>query len=348
MIGAAGVAAGSALAGCGGKAADPAAGATPPGPTTGEPTGGPTSEATPSATPVDPASIKANELGVVPVMMFHRVTRTVAGDYDTTPADFRKRLQTMFDAGYRPVRTIDLVSGRLNVAAGHTPAVMTFDDGYPDQFAMDADGNIDPNCAIGIMLDVCKQFPACPPAGSLNINRDPFGISDPAAQTRALQKLDQLGFEIANHTFNHDNLGQISDAAVAADLVKLQDLVTAAVPGAKVRTMALPFGARPKNRALLHTGTYQGESYTFDGVLLVGANPAVSPYSESFDPLAIPRIRNATGHGDVDYAGTFWMNKLAAHPEQRYISAGDPGHITVPKALAGKVAPAYKDRVRTY
>lgn len=336
--------AGASLAGCDPTSTKAAATeAAPTGRATGEPTSAPA-----AAAAVDPAQIKANELGLIPVMMFHRITETVQGDYDTTPAAFRERLMTMFAAGYRPVRTIDMVSGRLNVAAGYTPAVMTFDDGYADQFAMDSAGNVDPASGIGIMLDVCKQFPNCPPAGSLNINQDPFGISDPAAQMRALQKLDQLGFEIANHTFNHDNLGLISDTAVAQDLVKLQDLVTAAVPGAQVRTMALPFGARPKNHALMHAGTYNGESYTFDGVLLVGANPSSSPFATAFDPLAIPRIRNATGHGDVDYAATYWMSHLAAHPEQRYISAGNPGHVTVPTALAAKVSPAYRDRLITY
>ncbi|HEY3604110.1 MAG TPA: polysaccharide deacetylase family protein [Sporichthyaceae bacterium] len=344
LRGAAGLLAVAGLGACGSKS-DPALAQARP---TGNPTGQPSSAPTPSAAAKDPAEIKANELGLVPVMMFHRITETVAGDYDTTPAAFRERLKTMFEAGYRPVRSIDLAKGQLNVAAGYTPAVMSFDDGYPDQFAIDQAGNVDPATGIGIMLDVCKQFPDCPPAGSLNINKDPFGISDPAAQQRALQLLDKLGFEIANHTFNHDNLSQLSDAAVAEDLVKLQDLVHASVPGAAVRTMALPFGVRPHNRTLLKTGAYNGEDYTFDGVLLVGANPSASPFSSTFDPQAIPRIRNATGHGDVDYAATYWMNHFTAHPEQRYISAGNPGHVTVPKAMASRIAPDYRERLITY
>jgi peptidoglycan/xylan/chitin deacetylase (PgdA/CDA1 family) len=347
LRGAAGLVAVAGLSACGAKSdALPPASAAP----TAMPTGQPSSSPMPtfSAMAKDPAEIKANELGLVPVMMFHRITPVVQGDYDTTPEAFRERLKTMFEAGYRPVRTIDLAKGQLTVAAGYTPAVMSFDDGYPDQFGIDQAGNVDPDTGIGIMLEVCKQFPDCPPAGSLNINKDPFGISDPAAQRRALQKLDSLGFEIANHTFNHDNLGQLSDGAVAEDLVKLQDLVHAAVPGAAVRTMALPFGVRPHNRSLLRTGGYNGEDYTFDGVLLVGANPSSSPFTVSFDPQAIPRIRNATGRGDVDYAATYWMKHFEAHPEQRYISAGNPGHVTVPKASAARVAPAFTDRVVTY
>ncbi|HEX3826692.1 MAG TPA: polysaccharide deacetylase family protein [Sporichthyaceae bacterium] len=349
VMGAAGLALGGGLAGCSqgqGLASAQAQPAAPAAPAAPEATHTPTAAPSPAA--ADPASVKANELGLIPVMMFHRLTENIQGDYDTTPAEFRRRLQTMFAAGYRPVRTIDLVNGKFDMPAGYTPAVMTFDDGYTEQFGMDAAGNVDPASAVGIMLDVCKQFPDCKPAGSLNINKDPFGISDPAAQKAALAKLTSLGFEIGNHTFNHDNLGKLADTAVEADFVQLQEMVTAAAPDLPVRTMALPFGVRPQDLSLLHTGSWNGQDYTFDGVLLVGANPAPSPFATAFNPLAIPRIRNATGHGDVDYAATYWMNYLTAHPEARYVTAGNPGHVTVPKSAAGKVAPAYRDRLITY
>jgi|GEM_PF-6120458 len=42
------------------------------------------------------------------------------------------------------------------------------------------------------------------------------------------------------------------------------------------------------------------------------------------------------------------MNYLTAHAEARYVTAGNPGHVTVPKAAAAKVAPAYRDRLILY
>jgi hypothetical protein len=42
------------------------------------------------------------------------------------------------------------------------------------------------------------------------------------------------------------------------------------------------------------------------------------------------------------------MNYFTAHPEARYITAGNPGHVTVPKTAAAKVAPAYRDKLITY
>ncbi len=356
------------LAGCTSHSDQGAGTASPPPKATGTPAAPATTQAAvtttsgakvPPTTPaesasaptaaVDPASVKANELGLVPVMMFHRITPTVAGEYDTSPADFKARLHQMFTAGYRPVRTIDLVRGDLRVAAGYTPAVMTFDDGYPDQFAMSATGEIDPASGVGIMLEVCKQYPDCPPAGSFNINKNPFGIIDPAAQHAALAKLDELGFEIANHTYNHDNLAHLDATGVQKDFVQLQQLVQRAVPGSSVLTMALPFGVSPHSKALSHSGSWKGESYTNEGVLLVGANPSHSPFSSQFVPTSIPRIRNSSwDHGDVPLTAKYWLANLEANKSHRYVSAGNIGHVTIPKSWKQYVNPAYASRVITY
>jgi peptidoglycan/xylan/chitin deacetylase (PgdA/CDA1 family) len=366
---AAGVAAAAALAGCTpkktGQAAPTTTGptgpATPPTASSSAPTSPPattgsaagTSSATTDPTagkpPVDPASVKANELGMVPVMMYHRITPKVLGEFDTTPADFKAQLQRMFAAGYRPVRTIDLVRGDLRVAAGYTPAVFTFDDGYPDQFAMSGSGEIDPQSAVGIMLAVCKEFPDCAPAGSFNINNNPFGLSDLASQHAGLTKLHELGFEIANHTFHHDNLGQLDPAATQKDFVQLQKLVEAAVPGATVRTMALPFGVHPHVKSLAHTGSWQGETYVNEGVLEVGANPSHSPYSIRFDPLSIPRIRGTSWQGgNVPLTAKYWLDYFDHNKSQRYVSAGNPGHVTIPKSMRQYVIKSYADKVITY
>jgi peptidoglycan/xylan/chitin deacetylase (PgdA/CDA1 family) len=319
-----------------------ATGRPPAGPTTGVP-------ASPSAGPAaDPAAVKANELGVIPVMMYHRITPAVAGEFDMTPKDFRAQLQRLFHEGYRPVRTIDLARGELTVAAGYTPVVLTFDDGYTDQFRMSG-GDVDPECAVGIILDVAKQFPDCAPAGSFNINNDPFGLATPAARATGLRTLHELGFEIANHTFGHDNLRQLDGPGVQRDFVQLQRLVREAVPEASVLTMALPFGVAPADRALASRGSWEGDSYTNEAVLLVGANPSRSPFSPSFAPAAIPRIRGTSWRGGTEeFTGTYWLDYLSRHRSRRYVSAGHPGHVTVPKALAAQVAPRYRDRLVTY
>ncbi len=303
----------------------------------------------PAAAIPDPAGLRANELGVVPVMMYHRVQSRITGEYDMTPADFREQLRRLFSMGMRPVRTIDLVRCDFPIRAGRTPVVLTFDDGYPNQFAVDDAGNVDPATAVGILMDVCREFPDCVPAGSLNVNKDPFGLTSAAGQRRGLARLLELGFEIGNHTFNHDDLRRLDAVGVREDLVKLQRLVEHAVPGASVRTMALPFGVEPHRRALLPSGSWNGEAYRNEGVLLVGANPSASPFHASFDPMAIPRIRGTSwDHGSAPLTARYWISYLKAHRDRLYVAAGNPGAVTAPKALARGAAPRYRHRLVTY
>jgi hypothetical protein len=113
--------------------------------------------------------------------------------------------------------------------------------------------------------------------------------------------------------------------------------------------MALPFGVSPKKRSLAHAGEWQGEKYVNEGVLLVGANPSHSPFSSKFDPLAIPRIRSTSWqHGNVPYTAKFWLDYLDHHKDLRYVSAGNPGHVTVPKSWASGVARRYRATLVTY
>jgi Polysaccharide deacetylase len=301
---------------------------------------------------IDPAEIRANELGVVPVMMYHRITAQMRSEYDTTPGDFRGGLQRMFRAGYRPARAIDLVRGQFDVAPGYTPVVLTFDDAYADQLRLQPDGRVDPSCAVGILLSVCRQFPSCRPAGTFNINNNPFGLDDPTEQARALTLLHRLGFEVGNHTYGHDNLTRMAPDGIERDFVLLQRLVVSAVPGVAVRTMALPYGAMPASAraaAVLRRGRWGGDSYVNEATFLAGANPSVSPFAADFDPQRVPRIRSTSWRGGtIPLTGRYWLDYLDAHPHERYVSAGRPGHVTIPRSVRSQLAGRYARRVVTY
>ncbi|MFZ1118021.1 MAG: hypothetical protein WAN44_19575 [Propionibacteriaceae bacterium] len=46
-----------------------------------------------------------------------------------TPAAFRAQVRRLLHSGYRPIDARDLARGRVDVPAGMTPVVLTFDDG---------------------------------------------------------------------------------------------------------------------------------------------------------------------------------------------------------------------------
>ncbi|MDQ3778301.1 MAG: polysaccharide deacetylase family protein, partial [Actinomycetota bacterium] len=308
-------------------------------------------DAAPAARPTDPgaakaAAVRANELGEVPVLMYHQIRPDGGGEYDLTPAEFRAELERLWREGYRPLRAIDLVTGNIDVPAGKSPVVLTFDDSTKEQLALGADGEVKPETAVGIMLDFARAHPGFELAGTFYPNRDPFaGVAEGSA---LLRWLSRHGFELGNHTKDHIPLNQMSSAEARRQLVLGQEVITRAVPDASVRTVALPLGGWPSPRSIAWRGTWGGRSYAHDGVFLVGAEPARSPFARAFDPHAIPRIRTTPeGSPDPEYGSSWWLDQLS-RGGRRYVSDGDPNTIAFPRRLEAKLAPRLRGRARPY
>jgi len=301
---------------------------------------------TSTTAPVDPAAVKANELGVVPVLMYHRLSATPKDEYERTPDDFRAELGRLYDSGYTPVLARDLVSGRLDVPAGKSPVVLTFDDTTVSQYRLHPDGTVAPDTAIGILLDFASTHPGFTPVATMFVNGNPFKAGAGKAE---LQDLVRRGFELGAHTRTHQNLGLADPEAVQRELVEGLRVISNAVPDAKVVTMALPFGAHAKNRALEREGTWDGQSYSFNAVLLVGSGPSPSPFGAAFDPLNVPRIRSSASDPlKPNYGSAFWLDTLDKHPERRYVSDGDPDRVSFPAAEQSKLGPDLQGQARPY
>ncbi|MCD0480919.1 polysaccharide deacetylase family protein [Streptacidiphilus sp. ASG 303] len=296
--------------------------------------------------PRDPASVRANELGQVPVLMYHQLTEHPASVYDRTPADFRAELERLAREGYVPITAAEFTGGRIDVPAGAHPVVLTFDDSTNSQVRLGADGRPAPDSALGILLDVARRHPGFRATATFFVNSEPFSAT---GGKQALGWLAAHGFEVGNHTMDHSNLRTLGDEEVqheiAGDLREIRQLA----PGARVVSFALPFGSMPEQAALAVRGSSQGVSYQHRGVYLVGANPAPSPFSASFDAAAIPRIRSEGANGqEAEYGSTAWLDRLAANPSSRYTSDGDPATVAFPKAEESRLAPAYRARARAY
>lgn len=294
----------------------------------------------------DPAAVGANELGTVPVMMYHRLVPVLKGEYDRTPEEFRNELTKLHDAGFRPVTAREFVTGEMPIEAGKSPVVLTFDDSTRDQFALTADGEVDPASAVGILLEFAESHPGFRPVATFYVNDNPFGVADGAP---LLRKLHELGFELGNHTANHVNLAKLDPAAAQREIVAGRKVITDAVPDATVDTMALPLGIRPADRSILTSGSSGGESYELLGVFLVGAGPAPSPYSAKFEPAAVPRIRSSTWTGgEPNYGSDYWLDWFSKHPDRRFVSDGNPATVSFPSANADLLAPEFAAQARPY
>ncbi|HEX8848537.1 MAG TPA: polysaccharide deacetylase family protein [Gemmatimonadaceae bacterium] len=259
-----------------------------------------------------------NEMGRIPVLMYHLV-----GDKESSwgreRGNFRKDLELLYERGYRPVNMVEVLDKRIDLPAGLSPVVFTFDDASPSQFRYieQPDGKlvIDSTSAVGIWLDFAKSHPGwgnkavfCMlPAASAG--HAFFGDRNIEGQKTAwrfkkVQQLAALGFELCDHTLWHAQLNKYSDAVVQEQIARGLMAIDSAVPGYKVRSFALPLGIWPKNRALAKSGSWtdpkSGKTvrYDFDAIFEVWGSPVPSPYSPAFNPLSVQRVK-VTGNSLV-------------------------------------------------
>lgn len=329
----------AALSGC--SAAGPQATTSPVPPATRPPSASPAAAASPG--PVAPAGIRADELGAVPVLMYHQLLARPTGAYDQSPAQFRAQLETLYQAGFVTLTAADLVAGRIDVPAGKSPMVLTFDDSTASQYAENPDGTPAADTAVAILLEVARAHGEPRPVATFYVNDRPFG-----GHPEYLAHLVALGMELGDHTATHANLRTLSDAGVQQELSAGQQVITSAVPGARVTTMALPFGAEPHDRALATAGGSGPARYGFSGVLLVGSGPASSPFATGFDPMAVPRIRSGLTTGDQRFTAGYWIPLLLSGAVRRFVSDGDPATVTFPAQEAGRLSPAFSAEARPY
>ncbi|WP_353892999.1 polysaccharide deacetylase family protein [Proteinivorax hydrogeniformans] len=286
---------------------------------------------------IDFDEVQPNEAGEIMVLMYH----SIAPEEDTwvrTPDNFRKDLEKLYKNGYRLVSMRDVIKGNIDIEAGKSPVVLTFDDGTQGHFnyiEKDGDLVIDPDSAVGILLEMNEKYPDFGTAATFYINSNPF--RQPEYAERKLKELVEFGMDIGHHTYGHIYLDQHGPEEIQRQMAKLQELVNDVLPDYPLDTFALPFGIWPQDeyRQYAIAGEYDGINYENIGVLEVGSYPAVSPFNKSFDPMSIPRVRASYEEGYGHFK--FFFDVFEDNPSRRYVSDGDPNYVTVPEELKDKI-----------
>ncbi|TYB54244.1 polysaccharide deacetylase family protein [Nonomuraea sp. PA05] len=289
------------------------------------------------ATPDFARQVRANEAGLVPVLMYHRILAERHASLDRTPDQLRKELEKLAERGYVPITAREFAAGDIRVPAGKYPVVLTFDDGHPSHFGLDANGAPLPGTAVAVIQEVASRHPGFRPTATFWINREPFGLRDRAAQEAAVRWLVDHGYEVANHTWGHPNLRMLKRKKVSEQIVRIERLLKklGAPPS---QTMALPYGSMPRNKGAARSGSWDGTRYDFAGVFLAGAEPSLSPYAKKFDRGAIQRIQSNGKKGECrKWCSEYWLGWLDKHPGERYVSDGDPERISLPERLRGNI-----------
>jgi hypothetical protein len=299
-----------------------------------------------AAPAVDPAEVGADELGLVPVLMYHQLREDGGSEWDMSPEEFRAELVRLFDSGYVPIRTVDLARGEIDIPAGMSPVVLTFDDSTRSQAHLQ-DGELAADTSMGILVEVAAAYDHVEPVASLYvITSSLFGGGTDGPDIVA--HLHELGMEVANHSHTHQNLRSLDAAGVQEELATNVAVIRDIAPDAEVATLSLPLGIYPQDTALAGQGAHDGVEYVHEAVLQVGYEPNVSPFHTDWDGLAVARIQT---HPDPEYqfGSAWWLDQLdRGESYRRYVSDGDPSTISFPAERADELAPAFEDRANPY
>ena len=286
--------------------------------------------------------LRADETGEVMVLEYHRV----GGDPDFAPEwtisgkAFRAELEYLRSHDYHPVNARDFLAGRMDVPAGKTPVVLTFDDSSDTQFTLVRRGGElvpDPGGAVGVLVDFHRRHPDWPLRATWFVLPEADApnhlFGQEKYETRKLRFLVDAGMEIGSHTLYHANLGESTPDQVREQLATSVAEIRRHLPGYSVDTLGIPFGVYPEDDELLRRGRWRNQSYRFHGAFEVSGGPSRPQFSRGFDPLHVPRIQTGRGPGQTLEA----FRDAERHPERRYVSDGDPRVISFPERHAGRL-----------
>lgn len=305
--------------------------------------------------------LKVNELGDVPIMMYHGIHNITNNEYtggnvdkdgyQRTKEAFIEDLEFYYNSGYRMIRLQDYVNGIIDVEAGLSPIILTFDDGLENNIkvtGLDENGNIiiDPNSAVGVLEDFKKKYPDFNVTATFFVNGGLFQQSE--YNEKILNWLVDNGYDIGNHSYSHADFTTISKEKSVQEIGIVYNLLEKYIPGKYVNIVALPFGSpydkNHGNFEAILNGIYNGNEYKTESTLRVGWMPETSPFNLNFDKTFLKRIRAWDDNGnDWDIKKSFEYLQ-----DTRYISDGDKNTITVPQDRVEKVKNNYNLKVNTY
>lgn len=244
----------------------------------------------------------ANLKGQVLVLEYHHVDEKETR-WGRSSKNFRKDLERLYKAGFRPVTLHEYVTNRMKLPPGASPVVFTFDDGWESQYRILKGGVVDPHCAVGVWQKFAKTRPDFPLKATFFILPPvPFGQKEHAKQKVAT--LLRSGSELGIHTMSHTSLAKLTDEQVRAEIGGSIDWLKKW--GVEAKTLAMPYGVMPKNPVLLKEFLWRGKRYQLDAAVRVGARPSPGPNSPDLRRYNIPRIQGI----DQDYGLTWWLGRV--------------------------------------
>lgn len=298
---------------------------------------------------IDYEAFHINELGDVPIMMYHGIwnmsdedTNYTDGNvdkdgYQRTSEAFKRDLEFYYNEGYRMIHLSDFIDGKIDVELGKSPIILTFDDGKHNvDFTRNENGElvINPNSAVGILEDFKKKYPDFGVTATFFLNESLFEVTN---NEEILKWLVEHGYDIGNHSAGHVDFSKVNKEEASKQIGKMYFIFDKIIPNQYVSIVALPFGPpynkEHENFPYILNSSYDGKNYHTNATLRVGWEANPSPFSNKFDSTFLKRIRAYDNQGfDFDIEANF-----RTLSKTRFISDGNPDMITIPDSLKENV-----------
>ena len=228
-----------------------------------------------------------------------------------TSAELRDHLETLYSNNFRNISLNEYLSlmkgkrkGLSRLKPGSRLYCITFDDATYGQFdyveKTNGETAVDPYCAVGIMMDLARKYPDFGLNAAFCVDFENAPFVQGKYVSNKLNTLVDLGFELVNHTRNHNKLSRYfpkRKEAAAYEIARPMELFRHYI-GDKadaIDKICYPDGrSNPMVWSMISNFTYKGRNYRFVCGLDAKGYQAKNPNHRQFNPYNISRIETSS------------------------------------------------------
>jgi len=230
----------------------------------------------------------------IPVLCYHHVSNPPV-QYGVSTYRLSNDLQALYENGFFLITPRDIENGLMHVPAGKRPVMLTFDDGWEDNFRLLPGTELpDPASALGIVQGFLEDHPDFGGGVTFFVSWDkvPFGRDS----MEKFHSLLDMGHELGNHSLNHTSFHRLPAEGwknqVNGALNRFRPLL--GLRTGEVRAFAYPGGSVPRTgevQTAMSRMTWNGRpsattAYIVDGMMTNFSRV----YGDEFGLYAIGRI----------------------------------------------------------
>ncbi len=228
----------------------------------------------------------------LPILMYHHVSDPVNGVYGVSTSRLWGDLQQLHDEDFYLVVPSDIENGLTDIPDGKRPVMLTFDDGWLDNFnyitASDGSLEMDPDCVVALLNDFSELHPDFGKGALFFISWDKTPFDQYAHIREKFNYLLDSGYEIGNHTNAHAHFGSLPreqwESAINLPMEKFHNYL--GIRTGMIFTLSYPGGYLSRNTGaeeLIGSFEFMGVSAIRMGFLVTGSVPEVEDICSSYE-----------------------------------------------------------------